>query len=47
MNLEILKNYFSFLAQTHADLTEARKTLPFHEVNSFSFYKLIASKGQP
>lgn len=47
MNLEILKNYFSYLGQTQADLNNARKTLPLYEVNTYSFYKLVATKGQP
>jgi hypothetical protein len=47
MNLEILKDYFSFLGQAETALQTSRKNLPLQDINAYSFYKLIAVKSQP
>ena len=45
MDLEILRNYFSFLAGAEADLKEHRSLLEGH--SAFAFYRLIAQRSQP
>lgn len=45
MDLEILRDYFSFLSRCEFTLNDSRSALEPH--NSFSYYKLIAQQSQP
>lgn len=45
MNLEILRDYFAFLAEAEQTLARHRQSLA--HLNAFSFYTLLAPKTQP
>jgi hypothetical protein len=46
MNLEVLKEYYNYLARAQLDLQKSRNTLELDKHNSYAFYKLIANRSQ-
>lgn len=46
MDLNILKDYFTFLAKAQLHLQTAREALDLDRHNCYAFYKLIATKCQ-
>ena len=46
MNLEILKNYFAFLAQAEICRKDHIKALNLDQINAYQFYVLFATKSQ-
>lgn len=47
MNLELLKEYFTFLANTQVKLEYSREKLQTNSYNSYSFFKLLSPKSAP